>query len=177
MPTESLSNPLTGFSIRRATNADVAAIRSVLHAVRLEYGVLSATGADDPDLDDIEFGFFRRGGTFEVVEDRGGRILGCAGLYPLSQHRAELCKMYLEKPARGQGLGKRMLKDLLDAARRGGFREVWLETNRVLTEAITLYRQHGFEPVESEHLLPRCDQAFMLRLDGEDNSDAVPDAE
>ena len=84
--------------------------------------------------------------------------------------------MYLEKPARGHGLGKRMLKDLLDAARRGGFREVWLETNLVLTEAIALYRQHGFEPVESEHLLPRCDQAFLLRLDGEDRRRSWPSA-
>ena len=58
-----------------------------------------------------------------------------------------------------------MLENLLDAARRGGFREVWLETNSVLTEAITLYARYGFEPVEPEHLLPRCDQAYLLRLE------------
>jgi putative acetyltransferase len=62
-------------------------------------------------------------------------------------------------------LGKRLLENLLAAARRGGFREVWLETNSVLTEAITLYRKYGFEPIDSEHLLPRCDQAYLLRLD------------
>ena len=152
--------------IRRAINADAAGIRSVLHSVRQEYGVLSPSGADDPELEDLEASFFDQGGYFEVVVDGQGRIIGCAGLYRLTHLRAELCKMYLERPARGQGLGKRMLKNLVAAARRNGFREVWLETNCLLTEAITLYQQHGFEPVESEHLLPRCDQAFLLQLDG-----------
>jgi len=119
MQSESFAHPLSGFAIRRATNADIPAIRSVLHAVRLEYGVLSEMEANDPDLDDIELGYFGRGGHFEVVEDDGGRILGCAGLYPLSEHRAELCMMYLERPARGRGLGKRLLENLLAAARRG----------------------------------------------------------
>ena len=164
MYSESVANPLSGFAIRRASNADIPAIRAVLHSVRVEYGVLSETGADDPDLNDLDLGYFHRGGHFEVVVDGRGRIVGCAGLYPLSQQRAELCKMYIERPARGRGLGKRMLENLLAAARRSGFREVWLETNSVLTEAITLYRKYGFEPVDSEHLLPRCDQAFLLRL-------------
>ncbi len=162
-PAAPLSNRLL---IRKATKADVVGIRSVLHSVRQEYGVLSANGVDDPELEDLEASFFDRGGYFEVVVDGQGRILGCAGLYRLTHLRAELCKMYLEKPARGHGLGKRMLKNLLAVARRNGFREVWLETNCVLTEAITLYRQHGFQPVESDHLLPRCDQAFLLQLDG-----------
>ncbi len=152
------------FVIRDATNADVQAIRAVLYAVRAEYGVLSEMLANDPELDDLEANFFRGGGHFEVVEDSAGRIVGCAGLYPLSRQRAELCKMYLERSARGQGLGKRLLENLLAAARRNGFGEVWLETNSTLTEAIALYTRYGFEPVEPEHLLPRCDQAFCLRL-------------
>ena len=165
MQPESTAKPLSAFAIRRATNADIPAIRTVLHTVRVEYGVLSEMGANDPDLNDLELGYFGCGGHFEVVEDAAGRIVGCAGLYPLSPHRVELCKMYLEKPARGRGLGKRLVENLLAAARRGGFREVWLETNSVLTEAITLYRKYGFEPVEPGQLLPKCDAAYLLRLE------------
>jgi putative acetyltransferase len=154
-----------GFSVRLATKDDVLAIRAVLLIVRCEYGVLGEIGADDPDLDDLELNYFRCGGCFEVAEDAAKRIVGCAGLYPLNARRAELCKMYLEESARGRGLGKRLLEDLLAAARRGGFREVWLETNSVLTEAIGLYRKYGFQPVDSEHLLPRCDVAYLLRLE------------
>ncbi len=165
MHPNSMPTPASSLAIRRANNADSAAIRAVLLAVRTEYGVLSDVGANDPELDDLEVSFFQGGGHFEVIEDTAGRVVGCAGLYPLSRHRAELCKMYIEQSARGQGLGKRLVENLLAAARRSGFREVWLETNSVLTEAITLYTRNGFEPVEPEHLLPRCDQAFLLRLE------------
>ena len=137
----------------------------MLFAVREEYGVLSEVGADDPDLDDLEVSFFQGGGHFEVIADAAGRIVGCAGLCPLSRQRAELCKMYIEPSSRGRGLGRQLLENLLVAARRGGFREVWLETNSVLTDAISLYTRYGFEPVEPERLLPRCDQAYLLRLE------------
>ena len=153
-----------GFSIRLATNADILSIRAVLLAVRSEYGVLGEIGANDADLNEIESNYFQRGGVVEVVEDAAQRVVGCGALYPLTSQRAEVCKMYLEKPARGRGLGKRILEDLLQAARDGGFREVWLETNSVLTEAITLYKNYGFELVESELHSPRCDVAYLLRL-------------
>ena len=73
--------------------------------------------------------------------------------------------MYIEKAARGLGLGRRLLDDLLAAARRGGFREVWLKTNSVLTEAIALYERNGFQPVELDHLSEQCDVAYLLRLE------------
>jgi putative acetyltransferase len=165
MPPNSTPSALPRHVIRRATKDDIAAIRAVLFTVRAEYGVLSEVGANDPELEDLEISFFQGGGHFEVIEDDAGRVVGCAGLYPLSRHRAELCKMYIERSARGRGLGKRLLENLLDAARRGGFREIWLETNSALTEAIALYARYGFEPVEPEHLLPRCDQAYLLRLE------------
>jgi len=153
-----------GFSIRQAAEDDVPAIRAVLSCVRSEYGVIGAMGANDADLDNLEINYFRGGGCFEVVEDAAHRVVGCAGLRPMSSSRAELCKMYLEKSARGRGLGKRLLEDLLAAARRSGFREVWLQTNSVLVEAIALYEKYGFQLVEAEHLPPRCDVAYLLRL-------------
>jgi len=153
------------FSIRIATNGDIRAIRAVLYAVRAEFGVLCDIGANDPDLDDLERNYFERGGRFEVVEDAARRIVGCAGLYPHSAARVELCKMYLTRAARGRGLGRQLLENMLTAARRGGFREVWLETNSVLDAAKALYRRYGFQPVDEDHLLSICDEAYVLRLD------------
>ncbi len=164
LPKAELRMP-AGWSIRLATNDDIPTIRAVLLCVRSEYGVLSEIGANDPELDDLDINYFRGGGCFEVVEDATQHVVGCAGLRPLNPCRAELCKMYIEKSARGQGLGRRFLEDLLAAAQRGGFREVWLETNSVLTEAITLYRKYGFQPVDSDVHFPECDVAYLLRLE------------
>lgn len=156
---------LDRFTIRLATDDDLPAIRAVLLAVRGEHGVVDETGVSDGDLDSLEDRYFRPGGVFKVVVDESTkRIVGCTGLRPLSKQRAELCKMYIEKAARGQGLGRRLLEDVVAVARRQGFAEVWLETNSALTVATNLYRKYGFQPVESDGLLPRCDAAYLLRL-------------
>jgi putative acetyltransferase len=153
------------FTIRPATKEDLPAIRSVLLAVRCEHGVVDETNVSDGDLDNLEENYFRHGGTFKVlVNEVTKTIVGCTGLRPLNKQRVELCKMYIERAARGQGLGKRLLEDVLAVARSNGFAEVWLETNSVLTVATNLYRKYGFQPVPSEGLLPRCDTAYLLRL-------------
>ena len=148
------------YTFRPATNDDLLAIRAVLFSVRREIGVVDETGMSDRDLNDLAQNYFESGGVFELIVDRrSNRIVGCASLRPQSRRRAELCKMYILKSARGQGLGKRLLEDLSEAARRGGFAEVWLETNSTLTVATSLYEKYGFQPVAPDDLRPRCDQA------------------
>lgn len=155
---------MTGlFRIRMASNADTDAIRAVVHAGRGEFSLVEP-GRLDADLDDIERSYHARGGSFEVVVAEDGRIIGCAGLRPTEDLRAELCKMYLAQEARGRGLGRQLLENALAAARRGGFREVWAETNSVLTAAISLYKRYGFEPLHGQQLSLQCDEAYMLRL-------------
>ena len=165
MPPDASSRDSAGFVIRRAANADIPAIREVLLSVRREFDVHYELGGNDPDISELEGAWLGRGGDFLVIEDNDHCIVGCAGLKPLTGRRAELCKMYIEKPARGRGLGRQLLDRLLAIARQSGFSEVWLETNSGLTAAATLYRSRGFEPVEPDHLLPKCDQAFLLRLE------------
>lgn len=151
-------------SIRPATNRDLPAIREVVFSVLTEYGLRPDPGATDRDLDDIEASYVKSGGVFQVVVAADDEIVGTAGLMPLSDRRAELRKMYVKPAFRGRGLGKRLLENMLDAARRRGFDQIWLETNAVLREAIALYRRYGFAPVPCDHLSPRCDQAYLLEL-------------
>jgi putative acetyltransferase len=146
-----------------ASNADSGAIRAVVHAGRAEYSLVEP-GRLDADLDDIEQHYLMRGGSFEVVVAGDGRIIGCAGLRPMGDRRAELCKMYLAKEARGRGLGRQLLENALAAARSAGFREVWAETNSVLTSAIRLYKRYGFELLSGQQLSMQCDEAYVLRL-------------
>ena len=151
-------------TIRPASNRDVPAIKELVFSVLAEYGLKPDPGATDRDLDDLEASYIQPGGAFQVVETSEGQIVGTAGLMPLSDRRVELRKMYLERAMRGLGLGKRLLDNMLDEARRRGFQEIYLETNAVLREAIALYRRYGFAPVPCDHLSPRCDQAYVLKL-------------
>ena len=84
-------------------------------------------------------------GMFLVARLRGEPI-GCGGLifYP----DAPLIKrMWVAPAARGLGLGRRLLRELERLAREAGARTIRLDTNRVLHEAIRLYRSAGYQEV------------------------------
>jgi len=63
--------------------------------------------------------------------------------------------MWVSESVRGLGFGRRMLSTLEDEARALGLTTLRLETNRVLTEAIRLYRSAGYAEVD-----PFNDEAY-----------------
>jgi GNAT superfamily N-acetyltransferase len=91
----------------------------------------------------------------ELVEPRGlvlvARLLeepiGCGALKLHGSAPAEIKRMWVAPTARGLGLGRRLLRELEQHARRHGATAARLETNRALTEAIALYRSSGYVEV------------------------------
>lgn len=59
----------------------------------------------------------------------------------------ELAKMAVSPTAQRQGIARRLGEWALAFAREAGASRVWLESNRVLSPAITLYKQLGFREV------------------------------
>jgi GNAT superfamily N-acetyltransferase len=153
------------FRLRDAGAGDAAAIRAVVVSVMTEYGLASDLDGNDADLDDVVSSYCARGGSFRVVTSVEGNIVGCGGLYPINERDAEIRRMYFLPAARGLGLGRRLLEELIAHARERRFERVLLETASVLKEAISLYRKRGFVPVPHERPLRQCDQAYALRLD------------
>ena len=153
-----------GYSIRRASASDGAAIRKVIDEVRREYGLEPDPSVVDHDLADVDASYLARGGLFEVATGSDGTIAGCCGIFMLDEKTCELRKMYLLKEARGHGIGGRLLQRALAFARHHGYRRVELETASALKEAIALYAGAGFVPIQRAHLGHRCDQAFALDL-------------
>lgn len=150
--------------LRPANNKDCEKITELVFSVLKEYNLKSDPAATDTDIKDIEQSYFERGGTFYVLEEKDGSIIGAYGLYLLDKTTCELRKMYLHRSYRGKGLGKLLLEEALSKARQIGFKRMTLETASVLKEAINLYKSYGFTEYEPEHLSSRCDQAFELEL-------------
>lgn len=153
-----------GLTIRTANPADSPAIKHVVFTVLHEYGLDPDPGGTDVDLDNVQQTYLAKGGMFLVVESAEGRIVGTAGLMPSEPGEVELRKMYLLPEVRGRGLGRELLRRCIQFARAHGYREIRLQTNRVLVEAVRLYEQAGFRPVPARRLSPRCDRAYALPL-------------
>jgi DNA-binding MarR family transcriptional regulator/GNAT superfamily N-acetyltransferase len=95
-----------------------------------------------------------------------GEPVGCGALKFHGTEPAELKRMWVANRARGLGLGRRLLAELEDQARRHGATEVRLETNQALTEAITLYRSAGYAEVSAFSDEQYAHHWFSKRLDG-----------
>jgi putative acetyltransferase len=149
--------------LRPANNKDCKKVTELVFTILAEYNLKPDPVSTDTDIKNIEQAYFERGGTFYVLEEKDGSIIGAYGLYQIDKATCELRKMYLHRSYRGKGLGKLLLEDALSKAKQISFKRMTLETASVLTEAISLYKSYGFTEYEPEHLSSRCE--FVLEIE------------
>lgn len=107
---------------------------------RFEVGFDAARSipADDTQL--------RRPAGLLLVARLGADPVGCGALR-LAGEVCDIKRMWVAASARGLGLGRRLLGELEARAAEQGARQLRLETNRSLTEAVALYRSAGYREV------------------------------
>ena len=93
-----------------------------------------------------------------------GEAAGCIALRRLDDARGELKRLYVRPAFRGRGLARRLTEQIIDDARRLGYRELLLDTLPFLTGALALYRSLGFEEIPVYNDSPMQD-AIYLRLE------------
>ncbi|MFI2347609.1 GNAT family N-acetyltransferase [Streptomyces sp. NPDC019443] len=91
--------------------------------------------------------------------------IGCGALKLHGASPAEIKRMWVSASARGLGVGRRLLEELEQHARRRGAHLVRLETNKTLGEAIHLYRSAGYVEVAPFNDEPYAHHWFEKRLD------------
>ncbi|MBD2751297.1 bifunctional helix-turn-helix transcriptional regulator/GNAT family N-acetyltransferase [Spirosoma validum] len=84
----------------------------------------------------------------------GDEIVGCVAMINMGTPDRggtgfELAKMAVSPVAQGNGIGRMLCTAAIDYARQLGVKTVWLESNRVLTPALTMYASVGFREVPS----------------------------
>jgi GNAT superfamily N-acetyltransferase len=150
-------------TIRDYRPDDAGRIWTLLELGLSPYGIAPDACGTDRDLDDVQAHYLDRGGRFRLLVE-GEKTIGMYGLYKVDSAVVELRKMYLDTRHKGHGNGKLLLEDALTIARVANYRTVVLQTNRVLVEAIGLYRKYGFADWPGAELATRCDRAMKLDL-------------
>lgn len=134
-------------SIRFIEPADNAALASIIRNSLAEFGANKpGTVFFDPTTDAL-YQLFQQAGSFYLVAEEDGQLLGGAGIFPsagLPEGVCELVKMYLHKAARGKGLGRLLINKCLEKASALGYEKVYLETMPELGKAVSVYEKFGF---------------------------------
>ena len=85
------------------------------------------------------------GVTVWTAQDETG-LLAMGALKELTPRSGEIKSMHTTEAARGRGLGRRMLAQIMATARARGYGSLWLETgvHPLFAPARALYAAHGF---------------------------------
>lgn len=140
-----------GFAIRNITQADDAAMATIIRTVMPEFGAVGCGFAiSDPEVDWMSRAYAEPRHAYFVVEG-DGRVLGGGGIAPLAGGDGDTCelrKMYFLPEARGIGAGAAMMSRCLAAAREAGFTRCYLETLTGMDAAQRLYERSGFRRID-----------------------------
>jgi GNAT superfamily N-acetyltransferase len=93
-----------------------------------------------------------------------GEPVGCGALKLHGRGPAEVKRMWVAPSARGLGVGRRILSELEQRARRRAVGLLRLETNETLKEAGGLYRSAGYVEVDAFNDEPYAHHWFEKRL-------------
>ncbi len=116
------------------------------------------------DIDDFENKYVANGGAFLVITEEG-RVIGTGALHRLEEKVCEVKRLWLLPQYQGQGLGRRMMEQLLDLAREKGYARVRLETTPAYqVKAYNFYRRLGFYEIPTYSSHPEDDGQVGMEL-------------
>lgn len=104
-------------------------------------------------------------GRLLLAIQEGGDTLGIGCLQRLRPDTGEIKRMYVRPTARGRGVGKAILGELLRSARTIGYRQILLDSSRFMHAAHALYRSVGFaeiEPYAESEIPPELHQHWVF---------------
>lgn len=137
--------------IRKIKKMDNRSVANMIKKVFEEYGApKEGTVYSDSTTNNLYELFKNEKSVFWVIsEDKD--ILGCCGVYPtegLPDSCAELVKFYLCSKIRGQGLGKKLMQQSIESAKKIGYSKLYLESLPEFSNAVSMYEKIGFEKLE-----------------------------
>lgn len=132
--------------LRLANNGDCDSIIKLIAAVLREYDDDVCLDDSEQDLLDIEANYFDRGGSFWVLVNETGRVVGTHAVISLPD-RKDCCtfkRLYLEKSLRGKSHGGQLMQITIGWARQAGFKRIEFWSDTRFKRAHVFFRKHGF---------------------------------
>lgn len=128
-----------GFTLRRATDADIDAVRAL---TREAYAKWVPIAGREPKPMVADYAKAVREHRIDLLHQGGDLV---ALIETITQPDHLLIENVAVAPSRqGRGLGRRLLTHAEAIARAGGYGEIRLYTNKLFTANIELYRRFGY---------------------------------
>lgn len=151
-------------AIREGRDSDAEGFIALIGACWAEYpGCILDVDGEVPELRALASYFHDQGGMLWAAE-RDGRVVGMVGTRPLKEDAAwEICRMYVDAAARGEGLAAALLRAAEEHARAAGAERLVLWTDTRFTRAHGFYEKHGYVRQGSIRILDDISHSLEFR--------------
>lgn len=161
------------YRIRPIQASDNTQIAQIIRTVSSEYGLATESGfaVADPILDNLYAVYSQPHAQYWVIENDQGQLFGGGGLSVLQgeSHILEIQKMYFLPEIRGLGFAKKILEQAFQFSKQHGYKACYLETTKILWQAVNLYEKLGFrhlsEPIGHTGHSHACEIWMLKHLD------------
>jgi GNAT superfamily N-acetyltransferase len=96
-----------------------------------------------------------------ILAREGKEHMGCVGVRRFDAEVCEMKRLYVREALRGTGIGRRLAKAAIDAARGLGYRRMVLDTLGSMIVARDLYARLGFKEIPAYYDNPIPDVAYL----------------
>ncbi|HZW09778.1 MAG TPA: GNAT family N-acetyltransferase [Phycisphaerales bacterium] len=138
----------------------IDAVREVLREYEREIGVNLCFQGFERELAELPGAYAPPRGALLVAID-GGEVAGCVALRPVDRATCEMKRLFVRPAWRGTGLGRRLALEIMDSARRAGYRRMRLDTLPTMTAAAGMYESLGFVDIGAYYESPIAGTRFM----------------
>ncbi len=91
----------------------------------------------------------------------GENYAGCVALRKIESDICEMKRLFVDPAFRGQGVGIRLIQEVIARAKQRGYKEMRLDTLPSMVQAISLYRSLGFVDIEPYRNNPVAGVRYM----------------
>jgi len=148
--------------IRDAARKDRPSIRRLFHEYAAGLGIDLGFQRFEEELDPLPGSCAPPEGRILIALGEDGAA-GCVAMRPQGKDICEMKRLYVRPGHRGQGMGRRLVNRIMEAARRAGYRAMKLDTLPAMIEARALYQALGFRPIPPYYGNPIPGMVYLER--------------
>ena len=100
-----------------------------------------------------------------LIANYKNKLAGCVGLLRESGEVSMMKRLYVRPEFRGLGIGKSLVKTIIEHSRLSSYKVMCLHTNLLLNAAINLYRSFGFEQVSHDEKYPEEIKDLIVHME------------
>lgn len=92
-----------------------------------------------------------------LIAKENNTVIGCVGIQKIDENIGEMKRLFVTKKYQGKGIGKRLVENIIEEAKKMRCRIIRLDTLKIMEKALGIYYKIGFYEIKPDYNNPYDD--------------------